>query len=105
DRTMTEEITQSPPKRQRWSWFVLGFLLVFIGLALFLPKMWVHPDGASIVQGRLWQYYLTELPAAFRPRPLGLGSGQESALSVLAFHLFLSALGGLVAVWAVRQRQ
>jgi hypothetical protein len=87
----------SPVRRPRrlWLWFAAGFLLVFVGMLLFVHMTAMHRSGQYAVRSPLWQYYADGLPRLFGPSTLGPASGGSLALLETAlFHLLFSAAGG-----------
>ena len=95
-----------PPRRRSslWIWFVVGFLIVLILLAITLTVN--RYNGRGLQQTKLWYYYVWEIPRLFRAEPLGPGSG--NAVVTVAFEHFAASLaGGAIAAvvgWAVRRR-
>jgi hypothetical protein len=78
----------------RW-WFVWGFLLVFIGMLLFVHSHTMLPSGGGIVSVSLWQHYLIEARRTFSSSDLGPISGGGSAAMMTFFqHVLCAALGG-----------
>ena len=92
---------EASPQRLR-GWFIGGFLLVFIGLAAFMPMVVQFRDG--IRRCKLWEFYVVEIPQIFRVQVIG--PFQSSLVSVAFQHVALSLIGGLVALaagWAFRK--
>ena len=81
-----------PPLRR---WFVVGFLVAFVGMLLFLTQFVPFRDGVMRVS--LWRFYLIELPKEFRVQTLG-PSYSASPFSILGQHLALSAVVGLIVM-------
>lgn len=108
DRTFAESMSdendiihrQKRPrsKGRLWPWFLMGFLLVFIGLALTLTMSAMHPSGAFVVASPLWMYYLLEIQRAWTATDaIGPDSGSTSAAIVVALqHILISLAGGAV---------
>lgn len=92
--------TTAPARRPRlWPWFVVEFLLVFVGLLLFYTRLQMHSSGAYAVDYPLWRYYGSAIPRLFGVRHLGPATGADSyLLPTVTFHLLLSAGGGCVAL-------
>jgi hypothetical protein len=93
-------------KPQLQYWFLAGFLLVLITMALTVTSYTFTPSGSGIMACKLWKYYQIELSRAFSGnRALGPTSGSTNAAMIVAIeHLLISATGGLIAVgigWAV----
>ena len=88
--------TNTPPRVRRW--FAVGFLVVFVGMMLFVTQYTPYRDG--VLQCKLWRFYFIEFRRALGPvRPLGLGSGSGAhAVQILATHLAVSAVAGFVAM-------
>lgn len=80
-----------------WRWFMLGFVIVFVGMALVWPMHFY--DGHGLRQMRLWQYYVSEIrQAANSSGALGPTSGNLSSTLVVALtHIAISSIGGVVA--------
>jgi hypothetical protein len=100
---------EQPAKKgpRLWLWFVLGFLIVFVGLALLWPMHF--NDGRSLRQTWLWQYYMLAIELERNSSGnLGPTSGNAAAaMRVFGMHLVLSAGGGIVNAaigWAIRKR-
>ena len=82
-------------------WFVIGFLLVFVGMLLFDKMYTMLPSGQGVIQCPLWRYYGIELHKAFMPHALGPGDSGGSAFGeTLFFHFLFSVVGGFVFVGA-----
>jgi hypothetical protein len=90
-------------------WFLAGFLIVFVGMLLFLKTYDLLPSGRGIVQVSLWQYYEQRIPKLFAAQPLGSGTRGSSGLMTTLFqHVISAALGGIVALaigWKVEKRR
>lgn len=87
--------------------FAIGFLIVFIGMLLFVNMFSLHPSGASVMYVKLWRFYLLEMYKVLTDSGrLGPASGAEWGLSVVfSQHLLCSAIGGTVLmgiVWIFR---
>ena len=90
---------REPVPRRAWVWFVLGFAIVFVVVACCVTMYSMHPSGGSIVQCRLWQYYVLEFQKQIGPSTLGPASGGGgAAIQTLIMHMFISAIGGGVAI-------
>jgi hypothetical protein len=84
-------------------WFVIGFLLVFIGMLLFVHMYVMLPSGQGLVKCPLWRYYGSELYNAATPHPVGPAAGNGSGLGkTLFFHVLFSVLGGLLFAGAAK---
>ena len=99
---------QAPRRRGLWLWFVAGFLLVFVGMALIVNMYWIDPSGQFIARGKLWQYYFAEIGrATTSTQSLGPMTGITSAAEWTAFeHVLISFVGGAVLLgigWGVRR--
>jgi hypothetical protein len=97
----------APPKLRVRSWFLAGFLLGFLGIALAVPALFY--DGRSVRQTWLWHYYLLEIRQQLNSSGnLGPTSGNEGALlSTAAFHVLFAVIVGLVfagIAWLVNRR-
>src|SRR5437867_3457844 len=93
------DANQSPPKRRRlWRWFLTGFLIVFLALAIVYPMDFY--DGRSVRLTRLWQYYLLETRLAVNSSGyLGPTSRNlTAALTTAVMHLIVSGVAGTVAM-------
>ena len=92
-----------------WLWFVIGFLLVFIMMALFVTMYSLHPSGNAAVACRLWEYYFIEFRRVVGPynNILGPATGSSStAIETAFFHVLFSVIGGAVLAgvgWCVRK--
>jgi hypothetical protein len=98
---------EKPRASGLWRWFALGFVLVFVGMALGVTTYTMLPSGDGVLRCRLWQYYIIEFRRAAGPNHLGPASGSTpAAIETAVFHVLFSALGGLVLTgigWAVRR--
>jgi hypothetical protein len=90
-------------------WFSAGSLVVFVAM-LFMGGMYVmHPSGRAVVECRLWEYYVVEIPRAFDPAGGALGPVTDGtqALGVTAFqHVLFSIVGGIATLgvgWGIRK--
>lgn len=88
--------TPPPPRRRLWVWFVIGFVLVFFGLAIAYPMHFY--DGLTVRQTMLWHYYILEIDLAWNdPGLVGPTTGNSAvAIKIFVQHLCFSALGGVV---------
>jgi hypothetical protein len=89
-----------------WLWFIVGFLLVFIGLAAAYPIHFF--DGRAVYATKLWHYYFLEIRQAWSASGnLGPTSGNAgAALGTAAIHVLFAVLGGAVAMafgWFIRK--
>src|SRR5262249_45269248 len=95
-------------KRRLWLWFVVGFFLVFVAMAVTITMYSMHPSGNAVIACKLWQYYVMEIPRALSSlEVVGPASGNTSALIVTALqHVLFSTFGGAVMLaigWFVRK--
>jgi len=108
DQAATTGTENQPPRKRRlWLWFAIGFVIVFLVMALVWPMHFY--DGRSVRQTWLWQYYLLEIQLALNSSGnLGPTSGNASAaLGVVATHIVIAVVGGLVSAgigWATRKK-
>jgi hypothetical protein len=106
-KSTTSAATPVLRPRQSWLWFVVGFLLVFVGMLLLVSMTAMHPSGQYAVQYPLWQYYAVGLRRLFGDSNLGPASGGTLAVVETGlFHLLFSAIGGFVFAavgWYVRR--
>jgi hypothetical protein len=102
--------SQMPVPKQktfwRWKWFVLGFLLVFVGL-MFLKIEYY--DGHAVMATKRWHYYWLEMNYAWNSSGnLGPKTGStKHAIYVAAEHILLAATSGVLlmgVVWFVRSK-
>jgi hypothetical protein len=107
--TPSPSASDQPPKKRRrlWLWFIVGFVVVFVGMALGWPMHFY--DGRSVRQARLWQYYLLEIQLESNSSgAIGPTSGNAAAaLGVAATHFVISAVAGAVTAvigWATQKR-
>jgi hypothetical protein len=91
--------------------FAIGFLIVFIGMLLFLHMYSMHPSGASVMYVKLWRFYLLEtykvLTDSGRLGPASSNGWHLAA--IFGQHLVYSAVGGAVsmgvaAIFRLRRR-
>ncbi len=101
---------QSQPVRRRglWLWFAVGFLIVFVGMLLFVPMVSMHPSGEFVVACQLWQYYILAIQRGLHSSGnLGPTTGSSAAaVNTLLQHVLFSVVGGafmLAIVWSVRK--
>jgi hypothetical protein len=104
--------TQQPSHQPRlWIWFVVGFLVVMVGL-LFYPMYFY--DGRALFAVPVWRYYALEIQRAWSSSgSLGAPSGaSEAAVTIVLEHLLFAVIGGAIAMgmgWLasrlVRKRQ
>jgi hypothetical protein len=82
----------------RWPWFVSGFLLVFVGMLLFVTKYSFTQSGDALMSHRLWQYYIVEIDRELNSSgALGKTSGSfETAAETMFEHVLISVAGGAV---------
>ena len=98
-----------PAARRLWPWFVIGFVLVFVGMSLGVTMYPLAPSGDAVIRCPLWQYYVIEAGRGgwISPGTLGPTSGGSSAATTTAVqHVLCSCIGGVVVVgmgWAVRR--
>jgi hypothetical protein len=106
NRTSTSAL-EIPKRRVLRKWFMVGFLVVFVGLLLFGRQISLVPSGRAAVETRLWQYYWIQLNQSLRSSGnLGptTGSGQVAVVTFLE-HVFCSVIGGAIVLgvgWATR---
>lgn len=100
---------QSRPPARLWLWFLVGFLIVFVGMLHFFKIYDMHPSGRGIVRINLWQYYSWRVPQLFTVQEMGPGNTTSSAVfRTLTQHSICAGLGGLVAGmigWKVHRRR
>ena len=94
--------------RGLWPWFAAGFLVVFVGMLLFVRMLSMHPSGEFLVSCSLWRYYAIEIPRALKPfHNIGPADGSNSGLLSTAFqHVLCSVVGGVIVLgfgWGVRK--
>ena len=92
---------QQPVRKRRLRrWFVAGFVIVFLVLALAVNMYPWNLRGDAIVRCKLWEYYTIEIERAFSSsKAMGPTSGSSSrAITTAALHLLVSATGGAVAL-------
>jgi hypothetical protein len=74
-------------------WFVLGFTVVFVGLAVFRKSGFYTGHVVYIVP--LWQYYWLEIRRAASSGNVGPTSGAgAAALSIFFQHVIVALAGG-----------
>lgn len=103
-----DEVRKTSAKRGLWPWFIAGFAVVFVGMALVVTMYPILPSGRGVLACPLWRYYLIEARRAMSSlRNVGPGSGSSSAALVTAVqHIVCSSLGGAAtwgAAWAIRR--
>jgi hypothetical protein len=95
----------SPPSREltfgsdmstlhRFRWFLLGFTVVFVGLAVFRRTGFIFRETVNYVP--LWRYYGLEIDRA-RHSTGDIGPYSEAgtvALGIFFVHMFVSLAGG-----------
>jgi hypothetical protein len=95
-------------RRRLWPWFVAGFFSVFVGMLVAATAYYMHPSGEALVQCKLWEYYLVQIPRMFQTQNLGPTAGDSSAtLTMLFQHLICAIAGGLVGLgvgWFVQKK-
>lgn len=103
--TTTTNPNAAKPKqyRLRW-WFVVGFCVMFFGMAAFWPMLFYN--GLGVQQTTLGLYYLLEIGQQLNSTgTLGPTSGNAMvALSIFGVHLIISAVAGVVTmtiVWGI----
>jgi hypothetical protein len=78
-------------------WFFIGFVLVFVGILLFVQTYEMLPSGEGVIKVSLWHYYGVAFHNAFMPHAFGPGTNSGSGLGgTLFFHGLVSVLGGLI---------
>lgn len=83
--------------RRMLIWFVLGFVVSFIILAVALTTYVMLPSADAVMVVPLWRYYVLAAPCMFQIAPMGPASPSLSALFSHIFqHLALSVPGGIV---------
>jgi hypothetical protein len=90
-----------------WPWFLGGFSIVFLGMAVAWPMHFYN--GESIRQTVLGHYYLLEFQLQLNASGnLGPTSGNLSvALATAATHLVIAAVAGAMAMgvgWHLQRR-
>ena len=90
---------------KRIRWFVLGFAVVFVGIAVFRKVGFFTGQAVYIVP--LWQYYWLEIQrAAMSTGNVGATSGAGgAALSMFFQHLFVSLAGGAAIHFLAARRK
>ncbi len=96
----------NPRRRAPLPWFVLGFAVTWILMAILWPMEFY--DGKALWNTRLWQYYLLEIHLEMKSSGyLGPTSGNTAAaLNVALTHTAISAVAGAACsglVWARRK--
>jgi hypothetical protein len=87
-------------KPRSWTWFLLGFLFVFVGAAALCPMPYFR--GHDVLTTRLWQYYIANIRDWQLDGNLGPRTGNLAAtILVFAMHIMGSTVAGIVAVAAV----
>jgi hypothetical protein len=105
-RSMTTPVSSQPVSPERvavrarprrlWLWFVAGFLIVFVGMSAAVTTYYMHPSGQAVVQCKLWQYYVVQIPRMFQTQNLGPATADSQATVTMLFqHLACSVMGGL----------
>jgi len=94
--------------RRRWAWFAVGFLVVFVGMAVTIDMYPMVPSGQAVTRCKLWEYYGIEIRRAAGPHhAMGPTSGSgTAALVTAAQHLGMSVVGGVIGLgigWLVRK--
>ncbi len=87
-------------------WFLIGFLLVCVGLLVFVHIPFPSPRG--VVTWSLWWEYATQFRAVADRNNMGAASNAELLSENLFVHGLLSVLGGCVtagAAWAIGKRK
>jgi len=80
-------------------WFLVGFLLVFIGSLFAIRMAYMLPAGNAVVACNLLKYYSVEIPKLFSVQALGPAYSDGSAVLMnLAEHLGISLVGGTVVL-------
>jgi hypothetical protein len=84
--------------------FAMGFLIVFIGMLLFLNMYSMRPSGASLRQVKLWRFYLLEMYKVLTDSGrLSPASSDGWHLSIVfGQHLVSSAVGGAILMGFAR---
>lgn len=93
-------------KLRLWLGFVVGFLVVWIGLALLIETYPLAADGSHSIRCKLWKYYIVEIRRAFNQSgDIGQSSGSvPAAATTFIQHSLIAAAGGaaaLAAAWMV----
>ena len=105
DRSAAESPVAPAPRTRLWRWFVVGFLLVLLGIAC-LPMEFY--DGRAVYQTFVWRYYLFEIQLA-RNSSGFLGPTTGNAAGAVTFalgHVLCSLAGGAILMgigWLVRR--
>jgi hypothetical protein len=88
-------------KKRLWAWFGIGFLCVFIVMAICVRMYTVSPAGNAAVRCPLWRYYLVEFHRQVSSTTLGPASAGGTGLTATVFvHALISTLGGGVLLAA-----
>jgi hypothetical protein len=105
---MSDETPVSTGQRRLWLWFLVGFVVTFLGMCVVWPMYFY--DGRAVYKTALWHYYLLEAQLALTSSgALGPTSGNlAAALTTAAEHIAFSAFIGAIAmavVWLLRKRR
>lgn len=97
----------SPKRRRLWLWFLVGFVVVFLALAMLYPMY--SFDGRAVHRTTLWRYYLLEMQQAWNSTgAIGPTSGNSAAgLTTFVIHVLISAVAGTGAMavgWILQRR-
>jgi hypothetical protein len=85
-------------------WFLGGFLITFVALALTLKVLYMDPSGQVVVELRLWQYYFVQIPRMFADYLGPSSSNRPVLIRSLLLHLAGSLSGGVLMLgigWCV----
>jgi hypothetical protein len=89
-------------------WFLAGFLMTFLGMALFATQLAMTAAGDAVFECRLWQYYLIEIDREMHSSHiLGRTTGSwERAIQTGLEHILISVGGGMALLalgWIFRK--
>ncbi|HEY4262228.1 MAG TPA: hypothetical protein VGM98_18820 [Schlesneria sp.] len=100
---------QSRRPARLWLWFLVGFLVVFVGMLQYVKIYDMLPSGRGLARINLWQYYAQRLPHLFAAQPLRPGGTSSSGVfRTITDHVICAGMGGLVAGmigWKVNRRR
>ena len=95
DNDEDQGANQPRHKRRLWLWFVVGFLIVLVGMSVTITMYSMRPSGDALVVCKLWQYYVIEIRRALSSsNALGPASGSGSDAVTTAFQHFLCSVAG-----------
>lgn len=108
--TPSQIVSPTPTRPTRlWTWFLVGFVIVFVGMLQFFTIYDLIPSGRGIAKVNLWQYYSRRVPHLFAAQPLGPGTTSSAAVfRTFMQHATCAGLGGVVTLiigWKRKQRR